>query len=302
MRFAVVIPTFNAGHEWVKCVNAIKLQSLNPVQVLIIDSESDDQTVQIAKDAGFEIVQIKKKEFGHGKTRQLAVDKLQDYEFLVFMTQDAVLADNQSLANLLKWFSEGSVAAVCGRQLPRKNAGPIETHARLYNYSDKPRITVLDDANVLGLKTAFLSNSFAAYRLTALREAGGFPENVIFGEDMYVATKLLKVGYKIAYACDAAVYHSHDYTILQEFRRYFDMGVFHAREPWIRGELGKAEGEGFRFVVSELKYMFNHAPWRVPEAILRSMLRYLGFRLGRLEAHIPPGLKRNLAMNRGYFK
>ena len=80
---------------------------------------------------------------------------------------------------------------------------------------------------------AFISNSFAAYRVSVLKEVGGFPDDVIFGEDMFVATKMLKAGYKIAYAAGACVYHSHDYSLWQEMKRYFDMGVFHAREPWI---------------------------------------------------------------------
>ncbi len=40
--------------------------------------------------------------------------------------------------------------------------------------------------------------------------------------------------------------------LVQEMKRYFDMGVFHASEPWIRQELGGAEGEGLKFVVSEV--------------------------------------------------
>jgi rhamnosyltransferase len=131
---------------------------------------------------------------------------------------------------------------------------------------------------------------------------GYFPADVIFGEDMYAAARLLQKGYTIAYAADACVYHSHDYTIMQEFKRYFDMGVFHSREPWIINELGKAEGEGVNFVISELRYLLRHAFWRIPEALLRSVLKYAAFRLGLIEAHIPLGIKRKLSMNPGYFK
>jgi rhamnosyltransferase len=152
------------------------------------------------------------------------------------------------------------------------------------------------------LKTAFLSNSFAAYRVSALREVGGFPKKVIFGEDMYVAAKFLESGYKIAYSADACVYHSHRYTILQEFSRYFDMGVFHAREPWLRQALGGAENEGLRFVISEIKYLSRHAFWLIPEAMLRTIMRYAGFRLGLMEHHISLKNKRKISMNPGYFK
>jgi rhamnosyltransferase len=162
--------------------------------------------------------------------------------------------------------------------------------------------TVIDDAGEFGLKTAFISNSFAAYRISSLTEVGGFPNNVIFGEDMYVAAKMLKAGYKIAYAADACVYHSHGYSLWQEMKRYFDMGVFHAREPWIRQELGGAEGEGVKFVVSEIKYLLRNAFWRIPEALLRTLVRYSGFRLGLVEKRLPIWLKKWLAMNKAYFE
>ena len=67
---------------------------------------------------------------------------------------------------------------------------------------------------------------------------------------MPVAARRLKAAYKIAYAADACVYHSHDYSLWREMKRYFDMGVFHAHESWIREEFGGAEVEGMKFVVS----------------------------------------------------
>ena len=84
-------------------------------------------------------------------------------------------------------------------------------------------------------------------------------------------------------------------------KRYFDMGVFHARDPWIRHTLGGAEGEGLKFVLSELKYLLRRARWRMPESVLRAALRYTGFRLGLVEARLPVFVKRRLVMNKGFF-
>jgi rhamnosyltransferase len=218
------------------------------------------------------------------------------------MTQDAILADTNSINNILKPFDKPDVAAVCGRQLPRQGAGVIESHARLFNYPGDSRLNSINDVPDLGIKAAFISNSFAAYRVSVLQEAGGFPDSVIFGEDMYIAARLLKAGYRIAYDSEACVYHSHDYSLIQEFRRYFDMGVFHTRESWIRRDFGVAESEGGRYVVSELKYLMRHAPWRIPESILRTLLKYTGYRLGCAESRIPMKLKKKISMNPGYFK
>ena len=302
MKYGLVVPTLNASEEWRTWLNAYNRQSTRPDRSLVIDSESSDNTVNLAREYGFDVETIKRNEFDHGRTRQHGLDSIDDVDVCVFLTQDAILSADDSLNRILEPFRDDRVAAVCGRQLPRMHATPIEAHARLYNYTSKSFVRSIADVKSFGLKTAFISNSFAAYRVSALNEVGGFPKRVIFGEDMYVAAKLLKSGYKIAYSADACVYHSHNYTLLQEFSRYFDMGVFHAREPWLRQTLGGAENEGMRFVISEVKYLSRHAFWLIPEAMLRTVMRYTGFRLGLAENRISLKIKRKVSMNPGYFK
>ena len=119
---------------------------------------------------------------------------------------------------------------------------------------------------------------------------------------MSVTAKMLKAGWKIAYAADAQVIHSHDYSLWQEFKRYFDMGVFHAHESWIREEFGGAEKAGLGFVASEISYLCKHSFWRIPEGLLRTVFRYAGFRMGLAEHHIPLNIKRKISMNPRYFK
>lgn len=300
-RAAVVVPTLNAGAVWKDSIRALLATGINANDVYIIDSGSTDNTVTSSKEAGFQVLQIERTSFNHGGTRQLAVAALECYDFVVFFTQDAILCNKTSLNAIIEPFKNDDVAAVCGRQVPRKGANAIEAHARLYNYPDKSVERSIEDIGVYGLKTAFISNSFAAYRISMLNKVGGFPGNVIFGEDMFVAAKLLKANYKIAYAAGACVYHSHAYSFRQEFKRYFDMGVFHSRESWIRQDFGGAEGEGVKFLTSEFHYLMMHACWRIPESLLRTILRYAGFRTGLMEKKLPLTLKRVLAMNKLYF-
>lgn len=138
----------------------------------------------------------------------------------------------------------------------------------------------MDDRKRFGIKTAFISNSFAAYQRSALSDVGGFPADTIMNEDTYVAGKMLLSDWKIAYRADAQVYHSHDYRFLDEFKRYFDIGVFHARTRWLQVRFGNVSGEGRRYVISELRYLRSNAPSLIPSALLRSILKWLGFKLG----------------------
>jgi len=202
MKISIVVPTLNAAKDWERFVSAL-LNSVAPPSVLIIDSESIDGTANLARVAGFRVCTIARSDFNHGGTRQLAAELLSDAEVLVFLTQDVVLADSSALARMLACFADPNVAAAFGRQLPRLGAAPIEAHARIFNYPAVSDVRTLASREELGFKTIFISNSFAAYRRDALMAVGGFPQDVIFGEDTITAAKLLLSGWKIAYVAEA---------------------------------------------------------------------------------------------------
>lgn len=300
MRVGICVLTLNAGNRWSEWIRRMSASPLD-ARFLVIDSSSDDRTPELARRAGFEVVSIPRSEFSHGGTRQSAVEVLSDCDAIVFLTQDAVVASAASLSNLLAALRDPKIGAAYGRQLPHENSGLFGAHARVFNYPDKSCVRDAGAISSLGIKAAFLSNSFAAYRREALMAVGGFSSNLIFGEDTAVAARMLLADWKIAYCSDAIVRHSHDYTVLQEFKRYFDIGVFHARESWILESFGKPEGEGKRFVLSELRYLADRAPWRIPESLVRTAFKYLGYRLGKAERVLPLGLKRSLSMHRRYW-
>jgi rhamnosyltransferase len=240
---------------------------------MIVDSSSTDGTTALAHSERFRLHAVPLSEFNHGGARQLAVDLAPEAEIVIFLTQDALLASPEAINELLEAFKDPKVGAAYGRQLPRLDAKPIEAHARLFNYPEKSGIRILRSRREMGIKSIFISNSFAAYRREALIAVGGFPKNVIFGEDSIVAAKLLLVDWAVAYVAEAQVYHSHSYTWTQDFKRYFDIGVLHARENWLLQEFGSAGGEGGRFVRSELNYLWPRYWWLIPSALIRTALK-----------------------------
>ena len=298
---AVIIPTLNAASEWPSLTKAINAQGIAPRQVLIVDSESTDGTPRAARNCGYRVEEIQRAKFNHGGTRQWALQFFPHAEIVLFFTQDAIPVTGDSIKKLLAAFNDPTVAAAFGRQLPRESAGAIEGHARLYNYPEISGVRSLATRETMGIKTIFLSNSFAAYRRSVLDEVGGFPSHVILGEDTIVAARLLLRGWRVAYVADASVYHSHPYSCVEEFKRCFDTGVLHSRESWMLEEFGKASGEGLRFVRSELSYLSRHNPALIPAALWRTLLKYAGYRLGRLESRLSPGLKRRLSMHHRFW-
>jgi rhamnosyltransferase len=297
----VIIPTMNAGERWSRCLQAIREQSLTPKRLMIIDSASTDDTVLLAQLAGFEIVRIERRQFNHGGTRQWAAELLDDCSLLVFLTQDAVLADSGALFAMSQSFSDPKVAVAYGRQLPHKGATAIESHARIFNYGPHTIIKNTLTSQELGTKAFFCSNSFAAYRRGLLLSLGGFRRDLILGEDMEFAARAIKAGYANVYCAEAAVYHSHDYTIRQTLSRYFDIGVFDETNAWMREEFGSHTGEGVRFVMSELQYLQRCDPSKIPKALSQMIAKFAGYRLGRWHRLLPKKIKRRVSMLPAYW-
>lgn len=300
LRIACVIPTYNGKEELRRCLNSLRTQTV-PYDLLLVDSSSTDGTYELARQQVKVVERIPSSQFNHGGTRKIMADRYPNYDVYVYLTQDAELAEPDAIARIVAPFDDPEVGASCGRQLPHRDANPLAQHARLFNYPKIPQIKTMADAHRLGIKTAFMSNSFAAYRAEAMRSVAGFPSHVIFGEDMYIAAKMLVAGWKVAYAGDALCLHSHNYTMLEEFERYFDMGVFHAREPWIRQHFGSAGGEGMRYVKSELKFLGARRFYLWPSAIVRNAIKLFGYKLGQQESLFPTGLKRKLSMHKRYW-
>lgn len=301
IKFGLVIPTLNSG-EWVdELISAIKAQDQSPESVVVIDSASEDGSDKVFLKNGFEVIRIDRSEFDHGGTRQSGVERLSGLAVIIFLTQDAIPADPGAFGKLLSAFSDPEVGVAFGRQLPRDGAGPIESHARIFNYADVSRVDTMATSEISGLRAAFCSNSFAAYRAAALEQIGGFPKNCIFGEDMIAAIQLMSRGWKKAYVAGAAVKHSHSYNLTQDFKRYFDIGCMHVLEKNNISKFKGVSGEGFNFLKSEILYLSSRNPLKIPESLFRTALKLVGYHLGRSYSRIPNYIVSRISMNRRYW-
>jgi rhamnosyltransferase len=223
----VIIPTCNAACYLNSIFSVLERQTKSIDEVIIIDSESNDNTVEIAKEhKNVRIIEIKRTDFNHGGTRHKAFLESTG-DVVCFLTQDALPKNEFYIENLIKPIQEDSkVAMVGGRQIARKNASNIEKYVRLFNYKEISKVWDKKDREELGIKAFFISDSCSAYRRSAYVKTEGFEKNILTNEDMEIAARFLEAGYKLAYQADAQVYHSHNYTLLQQFKRNFDVGAF----------------------------------------------------------------------------
>jgi rhamnosyltransferase len=132
---------------------------------------------------------------------------------------------------------------------------------------------------------------------------GGFPDNVIMCEDVYTAARIMESGYDIYYQADALVYHSHNYSVAKEFKRYFDLGVFfESRERWIIESFGGAKNQGARFFLEGLSYLHDKGCRHLfPEWVVRTTAKLCGYNLGRFERYFPGVVKKSISMHKNYW-
>lgn len=299
----VIIPTLNGAETLGEFFAALKRQHLQPDEILVGDSSSDDETVEMCRSAGAKVYALARGSFDHGGTRtELA--KLARGSILVFFTQDAILATRDALGCLVEpLLIHEKLACTYGRQLPGKNAGPIAAHLRLFNYPPQSQVRCFADRHKYGLKTIFISNSFAAYKKKALAACDYFKNGLIFGEDTCTLGRLLVAGYEVAYIAAAAVYHSHNYTLFQELRRSFDIGVLHDSEKWLLQTYGGAEGIGARYLRSLFsKLLRDKEFFLIPGCLVRSAMKLIGYKLGRSYKKLPASWRPVLSMHRLWWR
>ncbi len=276
MKTAVVIFSRNAAGVpafWQNVLESFAVQDLSCDLRLLVDSESEDSTVEIARKFRWEIRNVEAATFNHGLTRNKIAMELfeQGFDVAVFATQDAVPANSGTLSTLVDGLVKNSSAVAYARQLPRSEHG-FDSYFRRRNYPEKSKLKSKDDIPELGLLTCFCSDTLAAWNLQSAAEAGGFPETS-FGEDMLLGAKFILSGKTIYYCAESQCYHEHKSTLTGLFKRGIDIGTLHGTHPELKNNFGSIENCASGHIPLKQKIRF----------FLPLAIKYLGFIIGRLK-------------------
>ena len=222
---SLIIPTLNAEHFIELLIDRIRRQTLPPNEIIVVDSESTDNTVSKCSGIeGVQVVSILRREFDHGGTRDMAL-RVSRGDYVLFMTQDALPQDEYYIENLLKAFDDSEVVVAYGRQIARPDAVRMEKLVREYNYPSVSHVRSKQDIPQYGIKTFFCSDVCSAYRRDIYEEIGGFEHLLKTNEDMFYAAKAIQQGYKVAYMANAKVIHSHNFSLREQYQRNYILGI-----------------------------------------------------------------------------
>lgn len=301
MKVSILIPTYNAQFFITELLDKLKSQKVADgitTEIIIVDSSSSDSTKDIVVEKYPEVkfVTIANKDFDHGGTRNLLAQMAKG-DYHLFMTQDAIPRDELLINNLLSNFQDGKVKIAYARQIPKSDATPLERFARSFNYPDKRLIKDKSKIEELGIKTFFNSNVCSMYDASLFKSNNfrGFPEKVILNEDLILAYQVVMEGYQVIYENNAVVYHSHNYNLMQQFKRYFDIGMAFNQTTFILENVSN-EKEGFKMVIQQQKYLLKNKHFgQIIYSFLESAAKYLGYYLGKRHHIFSYGFKKKLS-------
>lgn len=299
----VIIPVYHPQAEWKEQIAWLEKQDYPVQRIIIMNTGKENWKKEYETwSCRMEVHHVKPEEFDHGGTRDKAA-RIANADYLLFMTQDAVPRDTRLITNLVKHMEEADdIRAVYARQLPAADCRLAEQYTRSFNYPAVSSVKRKSDLPRLGIKTYFCSNVCAMYDRNTYMELGGFVKHTIFNEDMIYAGRLVQSGYAVAYAADAEVIHSHNYSAWQQFHRNFDLGVSQADHPEIFAGI-KSEGEGIRLVKSTAAWLCRQKKIGLVIPLLwNSGWKYLGYLLGKRYQSLPRRLILRFTMNRRYWR
>lgn len=224
----VVIPTLNAVRDIERLLLAILKQKTSfKFDILIIDSSSDDGTIEVLKDysnkySNIHYKVIQRTEFQHGKTRDFAIEQSRG-DYVAFLTQDALPYNEFWLEELIKCFAvDKKIAGVFGKHIAYDTHSPfvkrdIKNHfehygklPRLYSWDDSLQYPFDRNSKEWQMKMMFYSDNNSAISKKIWKYIN-YP-HVDWGEDQVWAWTIIQLGLKKYYAENSIVYHSHDDT------------------------------------------------------------------------------------------
>lgn len=217
-RVSVVIRAYNEGEHIGRLLNGFEQQTVKPSEIILVDSGSTDETVEIARTAGCKIVHIAKDEFSFGRALNRGCAAASG-EILLFASAHVYPVFDTYVEHLIGAFDRAGVAIAYGRQVGDDRTKFSESRVMLKWF---PTENTWDQGH------PFSNNANAAV-LKEVWQAAPYDESLTGLEDLDFAQRAIERGHKVAYVADAPVVHVHEESWSVTRNRYRREAIAYAR-------------------------------------------------------------------------
>lgn len=232
-RVSVIIPTKNAPEDFEYTLRRISQQEgISEIEIIIIDSGSENKTIEIAKKYAKLICQIEPEAFHHAKVRNFGAEKATG-EYLVFTVQDAIPVGNRWLYKLLSPIHSKKASAVTTIQIPRSDADFYACWSYWAHYFeffklDSDKFYKVTDFDQLDYKNKRIVSSLDNVSMAIRKDMFDsylFSTRHNYAEDLDLGVRLIKDGHTLMYQTSNAVIHSHNRPPIYYLKRSYNEGI-----------------------------------------------------------------------------
>ena len=197
-KVSIIVRTYNEERWIAHCLGAIFSQDFDSFEVILVDNNSTDHTVEVAKRFPIAtVVNIDK--FFPGKAINDGI-RASTGNYIVCISAHCVPKDRQWLQNLYKNFDENEkLAGVYGRQLPLSFTSDADKRDLLIAFGQDKKVQVKD----------YFFHNANSMLPRAIWDKFPFDEAATNIEDRIWGKLVIDSGYEILYEPNAAVYHYH---------------------------------------------------------------------------------------------
>lgn len=253
MTVDIICPLYNAEKYIENLDKSLRMQQDVKINKIIYAiTVSNDKTLDYLKKNKCDYVLVAKKDFSHSLTRS-DIGLKSNADIITFVTQDVVIEDKYWLKKLIKPIIDGKVSASYSRQITKFNN--IEKYTRESNYGNKSYIKSKKDIEKFKISTFFFSDAAGSIKTSVYKELNAYDgKDLPTNEDMYFAYKLIMNDHKIMYCSDSIVYHSHNFTLKELYKRYKLTGIFFKENKYLN------------------KYKTNHTGMNLAKYVLKRII------------------------------
>jgi len=179
------------------CLRAINNQLFKDYEIIYVDNESTDASINVAK--AFKVNKIRKiKKFLPGNAINIGI-KASEGKYIVIISAHCIPKDNNWLTRMVNSIKQKNIAGVYGRQIPMESTSSDDARDLLITFGNEDRIQTKDP---------FFHNANSIIK-KSVWEKVNFDNNITNIEDRDWAKKVLDLKYLIKYDSSASVYHFH---------------------------------------------------------------------------------------------
>ena len=196
---SIIIRTLNEGRYLPELLTSIQGQkSTFSHEIVLVDSGSTDQTLEIARQHNCRILNIKREEFSFGRSLNIGCSAAKGF-FLVFVSGHCIPYDENWLQNLVEPLASNQVDYVYGRQVGNDKTHWSERQIFSKYFPEVSRIP----------QSGFYCNNANSAIKKEVWANHVFDEELTGLEDMHLAKRLTRNFLQIGYVASSCVYHLH---------------------------------------------------------------------------------------------